>query len=142
MPKVPPGGRCESDEGFADGLGDGGAGEASDSPDGAGVEEPSDSADGTSSGRDGDDSVVGMGLLKKGNRALTLSRIDSLCFGIADGAGVEEPSDSADGTSSGSDGDDGIVGMGLLKKGSRALTLSRIDSLCFDIADEAIPHRR
>ena len=85
MPKVPPGSRCEADEGPADGLGDGGgAGEASNSPDGAGVEEPSDSADGTSSGRDGDDGVVGMGLLK--SRALTLSRIDSLCFGIADEA--------------------------------------------------------
>ena len=143
MPKVPPGGRCESVEGFADGVGDGGgAGEASDTPDGSGVGEASDSADGTPSGRDGDDGVVGMGFLKKGSRALTLSRIDPLCFGIADGAGVEEPSDSADGTSGGRDGDDGVVGMGLLKKGSRALTLSRIDSLCFDIADEAIARRR
>ena len=87
MPKVPPGSRCEADEGSADGLGDGGgAGEAFNSPDGAGIEEPSDSADGTSSGRDGDDGVIGMDLLKKGSRALTLSRIDSLCFDIADEA--------------------------------------------------------
>ena len=36
---MPSGGRCESDEGNADSLGDGGAGEASNSPDGAGVGE-------------------------------------------------------------------------------------------------------
>ena len=84
---MPPGGCCESDEGSANGVDDeGGAGEPSNCLDGAGVEEPSDSADGTSSGRDGDDGVVGMGLLKKGSPALTLSRIDSLCFGIADEA--------------------------------------------------------
>ena len=59
MPKVPPG------EVSTDGLGGGaGAGEPSNSPDGAGVEEPSDSAGGTPSGRDGDDDLVGTGLLK------------------------------------------------------------------------------
>ena len=50
---MPPGGRCESDEGSADGLGvasdrpdGGGAGEAPDNPDGAGDGEATDSADG------------------------------------------------------------------------------------------------
>ena len=76
MSKVPPGGRCDSGEGSADGLGDG-----------AGAGEPSDSADGTPSGRDGDDGLVGMGLLKRESRALILSRIDShRCFGIAEEA--------------------------------------------------------
>ena len=46
--KVTPSGHCESEEGSADGLGDGGgAGEASSSLVGAGVGEPSDSADGS-----------------------------------------------------------------------------------------------
>ena len=46
MPRVPLGRRCESDEGSTDILGDGRAGEASNSPDGAlaGIGEPSDSA--------------------------------------------------------------------------------------------------
>ena len=47
MSKVPPGRRCDSDEGSADGLGvSGGAGEASNSPDGAGGGELTDSFDG------------------------------------------------------------------------------------------------
>ena len=51
MSKVPPGGRCESDEGSGNDLevasdrSDGGAGEVSDCPDGPGVGEASDSAD-------------------------------------------------------------------------------------------------
>ena len=90
MSKVPPRGICESDEGSAEGLGDGGgAGEVSNSPDGVGVGKPSDSAEGIPSGCDGDGSVVGTGLLnlKKESRALILSRTDcNLCFGIADEA--------------------------------------------------------
>ena len=92
MPKVPPGSCCEADAGSVGGLGDGaGTGEANEGSadglgDGAGAEEASNSPDGTSSGRDSDDGVVGMGLLKKGNRALTLSQIDILCFDIADEA--------------------------------------------------------
>ena len=78
MSKVPP------DEGSADGAG---AGEPSNGLDGAGVEEPSDSAGGTPSGRDGDDDLVGTGLLERESRALILSRIESQrCFGIADEA--------------------------------------------------------
>ena len=85
MSKVPPGRRCESDESSAGGLGDGaGAGEPSNSPDGAGIGEAStDSADGIPS--ECDDSVVGTGLLKKEGRPLILSRIDSnLRIGIED----------------------------------------------------------
>ena len=82
---MPPGGRCESDEGSADDLGDGDAGEASNKPDGAGVGEHSDSADGIPSECDGDDSV-GTGLPRKESRPLILSRIDNFCFGIVDEA--------------------------------------------------------
>ena len=72
MPKVPPGSRCEADEGSADGLEDGaGAGEASNSPDG-GVGEASDSADEIPSECD-----AGTGLLEKESRPLILSRRDS-----------------------------------------------------------------
>ena len=89
MSKVPPGGRCESDEGSTDGVEDGdGAGEASNNVDGAGIGgEPSDTADRIPSECDGNDSVVGMCLLKKECRPLILSRIDSnICFAIADEA--------------------------------------------------------
>ena len=98
MPKVPPGGRCESDEGSADGLGDGGSpGLSFDSPDGPGVGE------------------------------------------VSDEATVREPSDSADGIPGECDG----VGTGLLKKESRPLILSRIDSnFRFGMVDEAIARRR
>ena len=88
MSKVPPGRRCESDEGSADGLGDGaGAG----SPDGTGIgdeSELSDSADGIPSEcGDGDDGLVGTVFLRKESRLLILSRMDSnLCFAIAEEA--------------------------------------------------------
>ena len=62
-----------------------------------------------------------------------------------DGPGVGESSDSAEGIPSGCDGDGSVVGlgMGFLKKESRALILSRTDcNLCFGIADEAIVHSR
>ena len=98
MSKVPPDRRCESDEGSADGLGDGGdageafnspdgedVGELSDSSDGASVEEPSDNTDGIPSECDGDDSLVGTGLLRKKSGALILSRRDfNFCCSIAD----------------------------------------------------------
>ena len=64
-------------------------------------------------------------------------------LGDGDGAATGEPSDSADGFPSEFDGDDSVSGTGLLKKESRSLVLSRIDSnLCFGIADEAIANRR
>ena len=80
--KVPPGDRCESDKGSADGLGDGGsAGDASNNPDGD-IGEVSDNADGLPG-----ESDVGTGLLEKESRRLILSRIDSgLGFGIGDEA--------------------------------------------------------
>ena len=101
--KVPPGGRCECDDGSADGLVDGGSsGKASDSPDGAGigelpdcpdaracVGEASGGADGMGSECDGDvdDRLVGTGLLRNESRLLILSRIDcNLRFGIPDEA--------------------------------------------------------
>ena len=94
--KVPPGRRCESDEGSADNGVSGepsnspdgaGVGELSDSPDGACIGEPSDSADGIPSECDGEDKLVETGLLRKERPALILSRIDSnLRFGIADEA--------------------------------------------------------
>ena len=84
MSKVPPGGRCDSDKGSGDGIGDGpGAGEGSNSPDGAGFGEPSDSADEIPS----DSGLLGRGLPREESRPLIMSRIDPhLCFGIADEA--------------------------------------------------------
>ena len=91
MSYVPPGGRCESDEGSADRLGDSvgagdafnspegaGIGEVSNGPDGAGVRQPSDGADGVRSecDDDADDRLVGMGLARKESRSLILSRKD------------------------------------------------------------------
>ena len=81
---MPSGGRCNSDEGTADSLGDGDAGNASNSPDGAGIGEASDSADRISSECD-----AGTGLLEKESRPLNLSRRDSnLCFDIVDDEAV------------------------------------------------------
>ena len=62
-----------------------------------------------------------------------------------DGAGVGELSDSADGIRSecDGDGDDNLVGTpGLLRKESRPLILSRIDSNRFGMVDEAIARSR
>ena len=62
---------------------------------------------------------------------------------LGGGAGAAEPSNGPDGAGVGRDGDDGLVGTGLLKRESRALILSRIDShRCFGIADEAIARGR
>ena len=108
LSKVPPGSHCTpSDEGSADGLGDGGGageasnsldgggngklsdrpdragvGKASNSPDGADVGEPSDSVNGIRSECDDDDSLV-VSLSRKESRPLILLRIDThLCFGL------------------------------------------------------------
>ena len=86
-------------------------GVVSDSPDGGGAREASENPDGAGAGE--------------------------LCD--SDGAGIGEPSDSADGIPSECDVDDSLVGTGLLRKKSRLLILSRIDSnLCFGMVDEAI----
>ena len=80
--KVPPGDRCESDEGSADGPGDGGnGGDGSNSPDGD-IGEGSDNADGLPG-----ESDVGTGLLETESRRMILSRIDSgLWFDMGDEA--------------------------------------------------------
>ena len=72
---MPSGGRCESDEGSADGLGvvsdrsdGGGAGEAPDSPDGAGDGGASDSAD------------EGVGQASDGAGVLSVRDVEDLIF--------------------------------------------------------------